>query len=162
VCELAQTFHARRDETHFRSRLQEGRAEESCEWSLAMAFSRMRLPVVPWLQGYTSPQLDYVHGFVQHDEDFEHVLVRYYADRFMFSLRGIQSLTMRSLAHAIVGRLPGRGDYMDVTPFVLHFGWKRHKAPFHAFAERTWKRLTRASGDGVAVAPELTRLALAV
>jgi hypothetical protein len=162
VCELAQTFHARRNETHFRSRLQEGRTEESCEWSLAMAFSRMRLPVVPWLQGYTSPQLDFVEGFVQHDADFEHVLVRYYADRFMFSLRGIQSLTMRGLAHTVVGRLPGRGDYMDVTPFVLHFGWKRHKAPFHAFSGRTWRRLTKASGDGVAVAPELTRLAVAV
>ncbi len=162
VCELAQNFLERRAETHFRSRLQEGRTEESCEWSLAMAFSRLRLPVLPWLQGYTSPQLDFVEGFVQHDEAFEHVLVRYYADRFVFSLRGIQQPRLRDWVLKVAARLPGRGDYMDVTPYALHFGWKRHKEPYNVFAARTWTRLVKASGDGAAVAPELTRLALAV
>ena len=169
VCELAQAFLARRGETHFRSRLQEGRSEESCEWSLACAMSRMRLPVIPWHQGYTSPQLDYLTGLVQHDADFQHVLVRYYADRFVYSLRGIGHRGLRDALLRVAGGLPGKGDYMDVTPYVVHFGWKAHKQPYHDFADRVWDDLTRrvptpaarASGDGHASEADTIALALA-
>ncbi|MDZ7682577.1 MAG: hypothetical protein U5J63_12920 [Fodinibius sp.] len=40
-----------------------GRSEESCEWSMAMAMSKLDLPVYPWLQGHTSPQLDYIADY---------------------------------------------------------------------------------------------------
>lgn len=162
VCDLAQTFLARHDETHFRSRLKEGRSEESCEWSLAMAMSRLRLPVLPWLQGYTSPQLDYLEGLVQHDAEFEHVLVRYYCDRFVYSLRGLKNRRLRDTAIGLFAGMPGKGDSMDVTPYVLHFGWKDHKAPFNRFAERMWNRLTtKVSGDGAATGVAVPTLAVA-
>ena len=152
VCALARSFLSRRTETHFRSRLAEGRSEESCEWSLAMAMSRLRLPVLPWLQGLTSPQLDFIEGLVQHDADFEDVLVRYYCDRFVYSLRGIANPKVRDAAIRLTAGLPGRGDYLDVTPYVLHFGWKRHKGPWNAFARRTWDALVERSRTDVALA----------
>ena len=178
VCELAQSFLARRAETHFRSRLSEGRSEESCEWSLACAMSRLRLPVLPWHQGYTSPQLDYITGLVQHDDDFEQVLVRYYCDRFVYSLCGVQNAGLRDGLLRLTGGLPGRGDYLDVTPYVVHFGWKNHKRPYHDFADRVWAGFTRprrmavpaggdgasgdgASGDGHATEADSISLALA-
>lgn len=143
VCATARRFLDRRAETHFRSRLDEGRAEESCEWSLACAMSRLQLPVLEWHQGHASPQLDYIGGMVQHDEDYQSVLVRYYSDPFVYSLRGVQNEKTRDRLIRLVSSLPGRGDFMDVTPFVLHFGWKWQKAPWEAFAARTWQRLTR-------------------
>lgn len=154
VCESATSFLTRRAETHFRSRLNEGRAEESCEWSLAMAMSRLRLPVLTWFQGYNSPQLDFIEGLTQYDADFEHVLCRYYCDRFVYSLRGLKHPRLRDGLIALFSSLPGRGDYMDVTPYVVHFGWLQHKRSFFDFAERTWQRLTAGSqlgiGDGIA------------
>ncbi|SHK31459.1 hypothetical protein [Rhodothermus profundi] len=143
VCELASEFLARRSETHFRSRLHEGRSEESCEWSLAMAMSQLNLPVFPWFAGQNSPQLDYIDDLTVHDPDFKQVICRYYTDRFVYSLRGIPSPFLRRLLLRIFTQLPGRGDYMDVTPFALHFGWLHQKQPFHAFAERIWRALTQ-------------------
>ncbi len=159
VCETASSFLHRRAETHFRSRLNEGRSEESCEWSLAMAMSRLRLPVFTWFQGYNSPQVDFIEGLTQYDADFEHVLCRYYCDRFVYSLRGLKNRRLRDFLIRVVSNLPGRGDYMDVTPYVMHFGWLRHKGPFFDFAERTWARLTAGTttGDGLAEPPEVTR-----
>jgi len=145
VCELAAEFLARRHETHFRSRLHEGRSEESCEWSLAMAMSRLNLPVFPWFAGQNSPQLDYIDDLTSHDPDFSRVTCRYYTDRFAYSLRGIPSPFLRRLLLNLFTRLPGRGDYMEVTPFALHFGWLHQKQPFYAFAEKVWVELTRAS-----------------
>ena len=142
VCTDAAAYLARRDETHFRSRLDEGRSEESCEWSLAMAMSRHRLPVLPWHQGHYSPQLDYIGSLTTHDADFEHVLCRYYCDRFIYSLRSIPDVGVRAAAMRFFSALLGRGDFMDVTPFALHFGSLHEKEPFHAFAARTWARLT--------------------
>jgi hypothetical protein len=34
------------------------------------------------------------------------------------------------------------GEYVEFTPYVVHFGWLHQKAPFEAFAERAWARLT--------------------
>ncbi len=144
ACETASGFLARRAETHFRSRLTEGRSEESCEWSMAMAMSHLRLPIFPWFQGFNSPQLDFIEGFVEYDPDFEHVVCRYYSDRFVHSLRGFPNPHLRDALVRFFTRMPGRGDYMDVTPFTLHFGWIHQKQPFFDFADRAWAHLTSA------------------
>jgi len=41
----------------------------------------------------------------------------------------------------VLSSLPGKGDYYDVTPYVLHFGWLHHKQPFYDFASRVWEEL---------------------
>ncbi len=144
VCDTAAYFLSNHADTHFRSRLSEtGRSEESCEWSLAMAMSRLRLPVLPWFQGHMSPQLDFIDTLTDCDTDFEQVSCRYYADRFVYSLRGLPKPRLRELLFRVFSRLPGRGDYMEATPFVLHFGWIHQKAPYQSFSERTWAALTR-------------------
>jgi len=148
VCEQAQHALGRIDELHFRSRLHEaGRSEESCEWSLAVAMSHFELPIFPWLQGYNSPQLDFNEGLTTHDTDFHEVTCRYYSDAFIYSLRGLPSARLRDTLIHLLTRLPGRGDYMEVTPYALHFGWLHHKQPFHDFAQRTWTRLTASTDD---------------
>jgi len=143
VCETASGFLARHSETHFRSRLHEGRTEESCEWSLAMAMSRLRLPVYPWYQGYNSPQLDFVTGMTEHDEDFEHVSCRFYCDRFIYEIRGIPNPKTRDVIMDFCARLLGRRDYLMATPFALHFGSKHEKDLFYAFSDRTWAQLVQ-------------------
>jgi hypothetical protein len=150
VCSLARDFLDRRKETHFRSRLSEGRTEESCEWSLAMAMSRLDLPVFPWFQGQSSPQLDFVPGLVEHDPDFGQVTCRYYTDRRVQEMRGVASEGPRKAITALLTRMPGRGDTMQVTPFALHFGWLRYKQPYLDFAGRTWAGLV----DGIAADAE--------
>lgn len=151
VCELAAEYLSRRAETHFRSRLNEGRSEESCEWSLAMAMSRLDLPVYPWFQGGSSPQLDFIEGLTTYDRSFHSVSCRYYCDRFVYSLRGIASERVRNAALSLFTRIPGRGDYMDVTPFVVHFGWLRHKQPFYDLSASVWSEVTRERPLQVAV-----------
>jgi hypothetical protein len=143
VCQQARRFLDRRADTHFQSRLSEsGRALESCEWSLAMAMSALRLQVYPWLYGYESPQLDYIAGLTEHDADFERVTCRYHTDARVYALRGAPSEWVRRRLTAALSRLPGRGDVQLVTPYALHFGWLHQKEPFYAFADRTWARLT--------------------
>ena len=148
----ARDFLQRREDTHFRSRLDEGRSEESCEWSLAMAMSYLNLPVFDWFQGQDSPQLDFIEGFVEHDEDFTTVRCRHYADDFVHGLRGLPLEGIRDTLVRFFARFPGRGDYMWVTPFALHFGWMHHKDPFHDLADRLWERELdkrgASSGDG--------------
>lgn len=141
VCRTARGFLANRHETHFRSRLDEGRSEESCEWSLAMAMSHLNLSTFPWMRGADSPQLDYIDGLVQHDPDFESVRVRFYTDRFVYGLRGIAHRRLRDSLIRAVSRLPGRGDFQMVTPYTLHFGWLHQKSHFYAFVERVWAEL---------------------
>lgn len=160
VCEEARWFKMREADTHFRSRRSEnGRSEESCEWSLAMAFSRLRVPVYPWFQLHQSPQLDFVEDFTRYDPDFHSVSCYYPCDRLVFSFRGIPSDRFRRLLVKVFSRLPGRGDYVWVTPFVLHFGWFHHKRPFQEFAARTWARLVGTSGEQVeAAAPDALRV----
>jgi hypothetical protein len=75
VCEYVQrVFSTKADQTHFRSRREEkGRNDESCEWSLAMAMATMKLQVIPWLNGYESPQLDFIEHYTTYDEEFHNV-----------------------------------------------------------------------------------------
>lgn len=145
VCELASDFLDRRHETHFRSRLNEGRTEESCEWSLAMAMSRLRLHVFPWFQGYNSPQLDFTEGLTDYDRDFNEVSCQYYTDRLVYMFRSVSNNTLRRFLIRLVSMLPGRGDCLHVTPYVLHFGWLHYKQPFRDFSARNWTRLTQMS-----------------
>ena len=143
VCAAARGYLARQAETHFQSRLSEdGRSLESCEWSLALAMSSLELQVYPWLYGYESPQLDYIAGLTEHDQDFEHVRCIYHTDPGVYALRGTPSEPARRRLTAALSRLPGRGDYQVVTPYALHFGWLHQKDPFRDFAARTWQRLT--------------------
>lgn len=152
ICETARDFLSQRSQTHFRSRLDEGRSEESCEWSLAMAMSRLELPVLPWLQGYNSPQLDYIEGMTSHDVDFHSVRCVYFSDPFLYGLRGLRTQWLRELLIKAVSGLPGRGDRQLVTPFALHFGWLHHKKAFAAFSERVWARLTQRQAEPTVVA----------
>ena len=155
-CATAQRFLSQDDATHFRSRLKEGRSEESCEWSMAMAMSKLDLHVFSWMQGHNTPQLDFIDGLTTYDSDFERVVCDYYTVPFVHDLRGIPNTFIRDLLIALFTRLPGMGDRMRITPFVLHFGWLHEKEPFHAFAERTWKQMLHngpsapVSGDGAA------------
>ncbi len=145
VCGKAREYLDRRRETHFRSRLDEGRTEESCEWSMAMAMSSLDLPIHPWFQSFNSPQLDYITGMVEHDADFRKVSCRYYCDRRVYALRGIPNTRLRSALISLATRVPGRCDYHDVTPFALHFGWYHEKPTFWDFADRAWNGLVQAA-----------------
>ena len=138
----ADDFLARSDETHFRSRLDEGRSEETCEWSLAMAMSELDLHVFPWLQGRNSPQLDYIGALVDHDPGFEDVTYRFYTSRFVYGLRGLPNTDVLNALLTLAEWMPRMGEYTEFTPYVLHFGWLHQKAPFHDFAERAWARMT--------------------
>lgn len=144
VCELAQKMLDRKQETHFRSRtLEQGRSEESCEWSIAMAMSKLDLPVYPWLQGHTSPQLDYIGNMTSHDPDFEYVVCKYYCDKFVYNLRGLKAKWLRNMLINLLSFFPGKGDYLKTTPYCLHFGWYHQKQPFYEFSERTWNALKK-------------------
>ena len=143
VCKTAAAFLARSGETHFRTRFLEGRAEESCEWSLAMAMSKLELPVYPWLLNYDSPQLDYIKELTTHTDDFEEVVCKYYCDRFVYDIRGLPNPKTRDLCFWLATTLLRRQDYLLATPFTLHFSWLHEKAPFNDFADRTWERLSR-------------------
>ena len=141
VCTRASHFLQRADETHFRSRLNEGRSEETCEWSLAMAMNDCGLHIFPWLQGQNSPQLDYIDGLVDHDAAFWDVEYRFYTSPSTYSLRGIPYEGIRDALFQLAEWMPRMGEYVTVTPFALHFGWLHQKAPFRTFAERVWNRL---------------------
>lgn len=139
----ASAFLERVDETHFRSRLvNEGRSEETCEWSLALAMSKLDLHVFPWLQGRNSPQLDYIDSLTDHDPEFQEVTYRLYTNRFVYSLRGIANARLRETLIGIAESIPGMGEYMEITPYALHFGWLHQKQVFRDFVERTWSRLS--------------------
>ena len=149
VCRRSSEYLDRRAETHFRSRLQEGRSEESCEWSLAMAMSRLALPVYPWYQGHHSPQLDFVEEWTDYDPDFERVSCRYYCDRFIYEIRGLPHPGLRAILLRFFSTLLRRGDYLHATPFALHFGSLHEKQPFFDFSTRTWERLTHSQVEPV-------------
>lgn len=154
VSEVAADFLNRADETHFRSRLNEGRNEETCEWSLALAMSKLGLHVFPWLQGRNSPQLDYIDGLTEHDRDFHDVSYQLYTDPLVYSLRGIPNGGLRDTLFSVAEFLPGWGEYLTVTPYVLHFGWLHQKQVFHEFVQRTWARLTEQATSPRPVNPE--------
>lgn len=146
VCEAAQGFLARQEQTHFRSRLREhGRDLESCEWSLAMAMSALGVPVLPWRQGPDSPQVDFFEAATAYDSEFREVTYRYFPDRFVHELQSVHNAPLRRLLLAAASSLPGQRAPLYITPFALHFGWLREKRPFLAFAERTWALATKPS-----------------
>lgn len=128
--------------THFRSRMEEaGRSEESCEWSLAMAMSKLKLQVYPWFYGYISPQLDFIESFTNYDKDFKTVSCLYYSNKTVYNLRGFPIEWIQKLMLKLLTGFPGKGDHLYVTPFCLHFGWYHQKQPFFDFADRVWKEL---------------------
>lgn len=135
----ASWFLANMEKTHFRSRLQEkGRSEESCEWSLAMAMSSMNLPVFPWINGQCSAQVDYIANLTRHDELFENVTCTLYTAPLTHALRGMKNNRLRGFIVQLLGYLPGKDEFIDVTPVILHFGWLHEKKPFYAFADKIW------------------------
>ena len=88
-----------------------------------MAMSSLQLHVFPWFQGHNSPQLDFIEGLTEYDTDFEHVTCKYYSNSFVYMLRGLTNHTLKQSLIQLFSALPGKGDYMNVTPYVLHFGW---------------------------------------
>lgn len=159
VNELASEMLSRKGETHFRSRTQEhGRSEESCEWSLAMAMSKLNLPVYPWLQGQSSPQLDFIAHLTNYDPDFHHVECTYYSDAFMYNLRGLNYPRLRHLIMNLLSFFPGKSDHLQTVPFVLHFGWYHQKRPFFEFADRTWIHLTSSTTEKESLLVEAVRV----
>ena len=139
VDELATKYLKQKDETHFVSRTTEaGRGLESCEWSLGMAMTKLKLYVYPWFNGYESPQLDYIHGMVEHDAGYRDVMVQHYSNPFIQQLRGLKSKALRGILLSIFSILPRSMDHMWVTPYVLHFGWKHQKKYFFDFVEQQW------------------------
>ena len=142
VCLNAQSFIDRIHETHFRRRTLEGRTEESCEWALAMAMSKLRIQVYPWMLSHNSPQLDYISGLTSHSEDFEDVRCMYYCDRFVYDIRGLKNHKLRDFCFKLATTLFRRQDHLIVTPFALHFGWLHEKSSFEKFSERVWNSTT--------------------
>lgn len=142
VCQLASEMLRRKNETHFKSRkMEQGRSEESCEWSLAMAMSKLNIPVYPWLQGHNSPQLDYISDLTEHDDQFEYVTCKYYSNDFVYGFRGLKTIYMRKILIWLFSIIPGKGDFLVTTPYCLHFGWLHEKQPFYSFAENVWRKL---------------------
>lgn len=143
VCQLADMYMKKKDDTHFRERiLPDGSTEESDEWGFAMAMSRMNLPVIPWFQAEFSPQLDFINSYVKFDPEFKKVRYLYYNSRIMNDLRGIRSERVRNAMKRFLHVFPGVGDHSWVTPFSLHFGWKHEKMPFEKFAQNVWQIIT--------------------
>lgn len=147
VDELATSYIERKEMTHFVSRKREkGRNLESCEWSLGMAMSELKLFVYPWFHGYESPQLDYINGMIRHNEDFTEVECLYYCNPFIQSLRGINQQTIRKAIMGLFSVLPRSADHMWVTPYVLHFGWGHQKPFFREFTGSAWTHILEKNG----------------
>ncbi len=143
VCETATEYLSKREETHFRSRKNEkGRTQESCEWSLGMAMAKLRVPILPWLNGHESPQLDYIDDYTSHDKDYHNVQCTLYNDRFVYDFKATRPVWLRNLLISVFSLVPGKGDYMEVTPYCLHFGWYHQKKSFYEFSERVWEMET--------------------
>ncbi len=145
VCELAKEMLSRRAETHFRSRKEEeGRTEESCEWSFAMAMAKLEVQVIPWVNGYESPQLDFIESYTEYDEDFKNVKCLLFGNRFIYDLKGLKNRWLQKILIQTFTSIPGKGDYLYVTPYCLHFGWYHQKEPLNDFSERCWESLVTA------------------
>jgi hypothetical protein len=112
-----------------------------------MAMSKLQLPVVPWLQGRRSPQIDYIDALTDHDPDFTDVTCRYYTVQSVYNLRGLPVGWVRDWILGLATALPGIGDYKDITPFALHFGWLHQKQAFDDFVARTWPNLVTESSE---------------
>lgn len=144
VSDAAKEYFSQKSETHFVSRTTEkGRNDESCEWSLAMAMSALNLQVFEWLNGFESPQLDYISDYTTHDNNFNKVSCLYYSNRFVYDLKGIRQPFFRKVLIKCISLLPGKGDHFYVTPYCLHFGWLKEKKVLNRFSEESWKELTK-------------------
>lgn len=144
VNQLAREFYQRQPETHFISRQNEkGRVFDSCEWSLAMAMTHMKLHMIPWFNGYESPQLDFISGLTQYDERFENVTCKYFCNPFIHSLRGIKTHKLRSFYFGLFNIFPRAQDHMWVTPYFLHFGWKHEKHHLNRYASQEWDAIRK-------------------
>lgn len=142
VCTIAAEMKKNQHETHFRSRtIEKGRLQESCEWSLSMAMAKLRLQVYPWLNGYDSPQLDFIEDYTNYDEEFKQVECLVYNDRYVYDLKGIRWRWFRSLFISFMSILPGKGDHLYTTPYCLHFGWYHQKEPLKKFSQKVWSEL---------------------
>lgn len=144
VCTLAGDMLTQRGRTHFRSRKDEkGRKHESCEWSLALAMAKLQIQVYPWLYGYRSPQLDFIEAYTIHDKDFTQVSCLLYSDRFVYDMKSISNNFLRKTLISVISLMPGKGDYLYVTPFCLHFGWYNQKKKFREFSDAVWVNLIK-------------------
>jgi len=142
VCDKAKELLDKKSETHFRSRLEEnGRSQESCEWSLAMAMALLKKQVYPWFNCYESAQLDFIDSFTEYDKDFHSVTCLYYTNKFLYNFRGFPIKWIQKSLIRLFSVFPGKGDLLYVTPYFLHFGWYHQKKPFVALAERIWEEL---------------------
>ncbi len=149
VCDKATELLSKKAETHFRSRTEEeGRSEESCEWSLAMAMAVLEMQVYPWFNCYESVQLDFIDSFTEYDPEFESVSCLYYTNKFVYNFRGFPIRWLQKLLINIFTIFPGKGDYLYVTPYFLHFGWYHQKEPFFQLADRIWSRLNADDESG--------------
>lgn len=143
VSDAAKEYFGQKEQTHFVSRKTEkGREDESCEWSLAMAMSALNLQVFNWLNGFESPQLDYISDYTSHDKDFKKVSCLYYSNRFVYDLKGIRKPLIRKVLVKLLSLLPGKGDHFYVTPYCLHFGWLKEKKVLNRFSEKSWNKVT--------------------
>jgi len=148
VCDKATEMLSRKAETHFRSRTEEeGRSEESCEWSLAMAMADLEMQIHPWFNSYESVQLDFIEEFTNYDSDFESVSCLYYTKKFVYNFRGFPIRWLQKLLIKMFTLLPGSGDYHFVTPYFLHFGWYHQKKPFFLLADSIWDALHENKGQ---------------
>jgi len=146
VCKKAAEILNKKEETHFRSRKEEkGRSEESCEWSLAMAMAILNIHVYPWFNGYESPQLDFIDSLTEYDDEFKNVTCTYYTNKSVYNLRGFPFKWIQKSLISVLSIIPGKTDYMHVTPYFLHFGWYHQKEKFFSFAENIWNSLHRAT-----------------
>jgi hypothetical protein len=142
VCDKAKELLEKKSETHFRSRLEEnGRSEESCEWSLAMAMALLEKQVYPWFNSYESVQLDFIDSFTEYDQDFNSVSCLYYTNKFIYNFRGFPIKWIQKSLIRLFTIFPGTGDLLYVTPYFLHFGWYHQKKPFIELADRIWEEL---------------------
>ncbi len=148
VGELAYDYLGRMDETHFVSRTKEkNRKLESCEWSLGMAMSKLKMHVFPWFSGYESPQLDYISYLTDHDEQFTKLICKYYCNPFIYSLRGIRNPRIHRFVLALFSPFPRSKDHMWVTPYIIHFGWNHEKHHFEKYASARWEKLKHEKGQ---------------
>ena len=143
VCEAAAHFLSRQGETHFRSYYGDGNPGEACAWSLAMAFSRLEIAILPKFDAYNSPQLNFEKGTTDFDPRFDHVRCRYYSSRMRRAARGAGSTPLRNALDFLASKLPGGSDYLEVTPYTLHFGGMDRRSPFDEFTARVWSALVK-------------------
>ena len=78
-----------------------------------MAMTKLKLYVYPWFNGYESPQLDYIHGMVEHDAEYLNVTVQHYSNPFIQQLRGLKSKALRNTLLSIFSSVtPKYGSYV--------------------------------------------------